>query len=90
MKKQISENLVALEKKHDIRIFYACETGSRAWGFASKDSDYDIRFSYIHRQEWYLGIQNKKHAIDPPIKNVEPLNELFRDSLQISWQKARF
>ena len=38
--------LAEIEKIHNIRIVYAVESGSRAWGFASPDSDYDVRFIY--------------------------------------------
>ncbi|RYF04673.1 MAG: hypothetical protein EOO40_10990 [Deltaproteobacteria bacterium] len=48
----IAAGLAALEARHDVRVLYACESGSRAWGFASEDSDYDVRFIYVHRQAW--------------------------------------
>ena len=44
--------LTRLEAEQDVRVLYACESGSRAWGFASQDSDYDVRFLYVHRREW--------------------------------------
>jgi len=44
VKKEIMLRLHAAEKEHDVRIVYACESGSRACGFASRDSDYDVRF----------------------------------------------
>ncbi len=53
---------LATEKKVD--ILFACESGSRAWGFASPDSDYDVRFVYTHPLEWYLSISEKKDTID--------------------------
>ena len=46
--KNITEALAQIEAKHGIRLLYACETGSRAWGFPSPDSDYDVRFLYRH------------------------------------------
>ena len=46
--------LRTIERKHDCRVLYACESGSRAWGFPSPDSDYDVRFIYVHRRDWYL------------------------------------
>lgn len=52
--KAIRERLHSMEIAHDIRILYAVETGSRGWGFASADSDYDVRFVYLHKPEWYL------------------------------------
>ena len=47
----ILENLVHIELEHNVRILYAVESGSRAWGFASRDSDYDVRFIYIHSMD---------------------------------------
>lgn len=60
MKDEIREELLKLETQHDIKILYAVESGSRAWGFASTDSDWDVRYIYIHRLDWYLKIDDKK------------------------------
>ena len=48
----------------NIQILYACETGSRAWGFPSPDSDYDIRFIYRHPKDWYLHLGNRKDTVE--------------------------
>lgn len=45
--KDINSILKEVEKKNNVKILYACETGSRAWGFPSPDSDYDVRFIYM-------------------------------------------
>jgi predicted nucleotidyltransferase len=50
--------------KKNIRILYACETGSRAWGFPSPDSDYDVRFIYMHERDWYLSLGQRKDTIE--------------------------
>jgi uncharacterized protein len=56
--------LKELEQKKNVSILYACETGSRAWGFPSPDSDYDIRFIYAHEKDWYLSLTPKKDTIE--------------------------
>ena len=69
MHKQIESLLKEKEASESIRILYACESGSRAWGFPSQDSDYDVRFIYHHPVEWYLAIdlENKPDVIERPI-----------------------
>ena len=47
MMQRIDQTLCELEREHGVRILYAAESGSRAWGFASPDSDYDVRFVYV-------------------------------------------
>lgn len=63
-----------IEQEEQIRILYACESGSRAWGFPSKDSDYDVRFIYVRPVEWYLSIFNKRDVIERPISNLLDIN----------------
>ncbi|RKP49961.1 nucleotidyltransferase domain-containing protein [Cohnella endophytica] len=65
----ITEQLERLEREEQIRILYACESGSRAWGFPSRDSDYDVRFVYIRQPEWYLSIFDKRDVIERPIND---------------------
>ncbi|MGG3574596.1 nucleotidyltransferase domain-containing protein [Bacillus gobiensis] len=74
MNKKISAELQAIEKKHQVQILYACESGSRAWGFPSKDSDYDVRFIYIHKPDWYLSIEDKRDVIELPIDELLDIN----------------
>lgn len=68
---QIQEELLHMEVKEDARILYACESGSRAWGFPSQDSDYDVRFLYARRPEWYLSIdvENRPDVFERPISD---------------------
>lgn len=65
----VLQQLLEIEVKHGVRVLYACESGSRAWGFASADSDYDVRFIYSHPREWYLSIdlEHKRDVIEVPI-----------------------
>ncbi|MEZ5323861.1 MAG: nucleotidyltransferase domain-containing protein [Verrucomicrobiales bacterium] len=60
---EILDQLRALERQHGFRVLYACESGSRAWGFASDDSDYDVRFIYVHRPEWYLSVRSRPDSV---------------------------
>ena len=88
MKDKIVENLQKIETQDDVVIFYACESGSRAWGFPSKDSDYDVRFLYVHPVDWYLSIAEKRDVIERPLTDQLDINgwdlrkalELFRKS----------
>lgn len=64
MKNTIVTYLEEIEKERNIKILFACETGSRAWGFPSPDSDYDIRMVYVHKKDWYLTLSEKKDSID--------------------------
>lgn len=66
----IKSCLNEIEHQNNVRILFACESGSRAWGFASKDSDYDVRFIYVHEKEWYLGIDDLKDVIELPVNEV--------------------
>lgn len=64
MKKTIINKLNEIEKKYNISILLAIESGSRAWGFPSLDSDYDVRFIYKHNPDWYISISEKKDTIE--------------------------
>ena len=50
-----------------VTVLFACESGSRGWGFASPDSDYDVRFLYVHPPEWYLRVEAPRDVIELPI-----------------------
>ncbi|MCU0351608.1 MAG: nucleotidyltransferase domain-containing protein [Flavobacterium sp.] len=69
MKNKIIEYLRQIESEKEIKILLACETGSRAWGFPSPDSDYDIRFIYKHELNWYLSLNDKKDTIERMYEN---------------------
>lgn len=64
MKEEIHAQLQALRDNRNIRIMMAVESGSRAWGFPSPDSDYDVRIIYIKKIEDYLSIGQSKDTID--------------------------
>lgn len=68
--KVIQEQLDHIEQEEQVTILYACESGSRAWGFPSQDSDYDVRFIYLRKPEWYLSIFDKRDVIERPINDM--------------------
>lgn len=65
---EINTFLACIEATHGVRIVYAVESGSRAWGFASPDSDYDIRFIFIRPAESYVSVQEGLESIDLPLE----------------------
>lgn len=71
----IQSRLDTLTSSNEVTILYACESGSRAWGFPSPDSDYDIRFIYAHPLPWYLTVQDRRDVIESPLEK-NPLGEL--------------
>jgi uncharacterized protein len=66
---RIDAHLSGVEETDHVRVLYAAESGSRAWGFPSADSDYDVRFIYIHPQPWYLSIESdtRRDIIERPL-----------------------
>ncbi|WP_422641377.1 nucleotidyltransferase domain-containing protein [Xenorhabdus beddingii] len=69
MRSRIKQELADIEKNYGVRILYACESGSRGWGFASPDSDYDVRFIYVHPVDWYLKVEAGRDVIELPISD---------------------
>lgn len=67
MKAAIEQLLHTIEVQEQVRILYACESGSRAWGFASHDSDYDVRFLYVRPKSAYLRLDAPRDVIEQPI-----------------------
>lgn len=73
---EILRRLQRAEAEHGVRILLAVESGSRAWGFASPDSDYDVRFVYAHPPRWYqaVDLEEKRDVIEYPIVDDIDLN----------------
>jgi len=69
MTNKIQQYLSEIERAKQIKILWACETGSRAWGFPSTDSDYDIRLIYLHKKDWYLTLTDQKDSIEMMLDN---------------------
>ena len=72
MRDAVNRRLDAIEREEGVRVLFACESGSRAWGFASPDSDYDVRFVYVHPRDWYLSIGDgdQRDVIERPIVDL--------------------
>ncbi|MCL2826735.1 MAG: nucleotidyltransferase domain-containing protein [Eggerthellaceae bacterium] len=64
MQEQISAQLSSIEQVNGVTVLYAAESGSRAWGFASPDSDYDVRFIYVRPQRDYLRLDKVRDVIE--------------------------
>ncbi len=74
MKNRILLELQRIEREFSVRVLFAVESGSRAWGFASPDSDYDVRFIYCHPKDWYLSV----------FENRDVIEQMLPDALDVS------
>ena len=74
MEKQILDALHKIEETEQVRILLAVESGSRAWGFASPDSDYDVRFIYVRPKNDYLRLEPLRDVIELPLNEVLDVN----------------
>jgi len=70
----IPAKLKEIEKKENVRIIYCVESGSRAWGFASPDSDFDVRFIYIRPKEYYLRLDETRDVIEWQLDETLDIN----------------
>lgn len=74
IKDVIQAQLEAIEAEHNVRVLFAIESGSRAWGFPSPDGDYDVRFVYAHKDDWYLSLTPGRDVIELPIDGDLDIN----------------
>jgi len=76
IREEILRRLKATEKEHNVHILLAIESGSRAWGFESPDSDYDVRFIYAHPKDWYVAVdlEDRRDVIEYKIVDEIDLN----------------
>ena len=70
MEQLIQAELCEIERARGVRVLYAVESGSRAWGFASPDSDYDVRFVYAAPLESYLHLGTRRDVIEWQLDEV--------------------
>lgn len=64
IKEAIPAHLKEIEREHNVKILLAVESGSRAWGFESSDSDWDVRFIYVHIESWYFKVEKQRDVIE--------------------------
>ena len=74
MKEIITAKIAELEKNENVCVLHAVESGSRAWGFASPDSDYDVRFIYVRPKEFYLRLEKTRDVIEWQLDETLDIN----------------
>ncbi|MCY3875968.1 MAG: DUF429 domain-containing protein [Rhodobacteraceae bacterium] len=74
VRRRIRDKLSEIERQESVRILLAVESGSRAWGFPSPDSDFDVRFLYARPRDWYLSIDRRRDVIECPTEDMLDIN----------------
>ncbi len=74
IRREIETRLADIEAREGVRLLLVIESGSRAWGFPSPDSDYDVRFLYLRPRDWYLSLSPRRDVIEQPIVDEIDLN----------------
>lgn len=74
IRREIEARLADIAAREGVRLLLAIESGSRAWGFPSPDSDYDVRFLYLRPRDWYLSLAPGRDVIEQPIVDEIDLN----------------
>ena len=88
-KKEILRRISRAESEHDVRVLFAVESGSRAWGFESPNSDYDVRFIFAHPKDWYVAVdlEQKRDVIEYQIVDEIDINGWdVRKALKLFWK----
>ena len=89
VQEEVRDRLRRAEDEHNVKVLLAVESGSRAWGFASPNSDYDARFIYVNNPEWYLsvGLEEQRDVIEYPIIDDMDINGWdLRKALRLFWK----
>jgi predicted nucleotidyltransferase len=71
---EVQARLDMIRRDENVRVLMVVESGSRAWGFPSPDSDYDIRFVYVRPRDAYLALRPVRDVIEQPIVDEIDLN----------------
>lgn len=89
VQEEVRARLRRAEHEHAVKVLLAVESGSRAWGFASPNSDYDARFIYVNAPQWYLsvGLEEQRDVIEYPIVDEMDINGWdVRKALRLFWK----
>ncbi|MEP1385040.1 MAG: nucleotidyltransferase domain-containing protein [Paraglaciecola sp.] len=89
VRQEILRRIKSAESEHNVKVLYAIESGSRAWGFESPNSDYDVRFIYAHPKDWYVAVnlEDKRDVIEYPIVDEIDINGWdVRKALKLFWK----
>lgn len=89
VREEVLKRIALAEKQHNVKVLLAVESGSRAWGFASPNSDYDVRFIYARQKDWYLtlDVEDKRDVIEYPIVDEIDINGWdVRKALKLFWK----
>lgn len=70
----IKEKITEIEEREKVKILHCVESGSRAWGFASPDSDYDVRFIYVRPKDFYLRLDRTSDVIEWQLDDTLDIN----------------
>lgn len=73
-RREVERRLDAIEREERVRILLAVESGSRAWGFHSPDSDFDARFIYVRDEDVYLSLYPPRDVIETPLIDLMDVN----------------
>jgi len=74
MRVRVRGELDRIERENGVRILLAIESGSRAWGFPSPDSDYDVRFLYVRPRQEYLSVFEHREVLERPLDAALDIN----------------
>ena len=84
---EIKDVLNKIEQEEDIEILYACEAGSRVWGFANDESDYDVRFIYKkHNVKDYLSLKDERDVIEWEVGDLDIVGWDIKKALKLHYK----
>ena len=75
IQQNIRNSLDEIERKEHVKILHCVESGSRSWGFASPDSDYDVRFIYLRERDAYLNLSPPRDVIEWQLDDVYDISD---------------